>query len=54
MLKFDLTDGGDGATQLRAQAYAQFPGLLGFPWTDLRFVGGPVMAASRGVCSLLG
>jgi hypothetical protein len=29
MLAFDLTDGGEGATQLRARTYAQFPGLRG-------------------------
>jgi hypothetical protein len=29
MLKFELTDAGQGATQLRAQTYAQFPGFRG-------------------------
>jgi hypothetical protein len=29
MLRFELTDGGDEATQLRAQTYAQFPGFRG-------------------------
>jgi hypothetical protein len=29
MLRFELTDAADGATQLRAQTYAAFPGLLG-------------------------
>jgi hypothetical protein len=29
MLVFELTDGGEGATRLRAETYAQFPGVRG-------------------------